>query len=131
MRPPYVSFTIRPRGRRAGAADIVDAVLRELAGGALPAGSRLPPVRVLEQQLGISKNTVQVAYDELMARGVVETREREGEHENAFVEGFYLTQKLIVGLVTLWPLLLVGALIIYLLRRRKINLHVKPQLSDR
>jgi GntR family transcriptional regulator/MocR family aminotransferase len=35
-------------------------------------------VRVLEQQLGISKTTVQVAYDELMARGVVETREREG-----------------------------------------------------
>src|SRR5690606_41334781 len=53
------------------------------------------------------------------------------ESTNAFVEGFYLTQKLIVGLVTLWPLLLVGALIIYLLRRRKINLHVKPQLSDK
>src|SRR5690349_15954165 len=77
-RPPYVSFTVLARGRRPGAADIVDAVLGELARGALPAGSRLPPVRVLEQQLGISKNTVQVAYDELMARGVVETREREG-----------------------------------------------------
>jgi GntR family transcriptional regulator/MocR family aminotransferase len=77
-RPPYVSFTVLARGRRPGAADIVDAVLGELARGALPAGSRLPPVRVLEQQLGISKNTVQVAYDELMARGAVETREREG-----------------------------------------------------
>lgn len=50
---------------------------------------------------------------------------------NSFVEGFYLTQQLIVGLVTLWPLLLVGALIIYHLRSRKINLHVKPQLSDK
>jgi DNA-binding transcriptional MocR family regulator len=77
-RPPYVSFTVVPKGRRPGASDIVDAVLGELARGALPTGTRLPPVRVLEQQLGISKNTVQVAYDELMARGAVETREREG-----------------------------------------------------
>jgi 2-aminoadipate transaminase len=77
-RPPYVSVSIRPRGRRAGAADIVDAVLGEVARGALPAGSSLPPVRALEQQLGISKTTVQVAYDELTARGVVQTREREG-----------------------------------------------------
>lgn len=74
-RPPYVSFRVE---RRSGSAGIVQAVLDELARGTLPAGSRLPPVRVLEQQLGISKNTVQVAYDELMARGVVETREREG-----------------------------------------------------
>lgn len=87
-RPPYVSFTVRARGRRPGSADIVDAVLAELARGALPAGSRLPPVRVLEQQLGISKNTVQVAYDELMARGAVETREREG----VFVASTALTQ---------------------------------------
>lgn len=78
MRPPYVSFSVRARGRRPGSGDIVESVLAELARGALPAGSRLPPVRVLEQQLGISKNTVQVAYDELMARGAVETREREG-----------------------------------------------------
>ena len=65
-------------GRRASAADIVASAVREFASGTLPPGSRLPPVRVLEKQLGISKNTVQAAYDELMARGVVETREREG-----------------------------------------------------
>jgi GntR family transcriptional regulator/MocR family aminotransferase len=69
MRAPYVSFRVEPTGRRANAADIVTSVGREIASGALPAGSRLPPVRVLEQQLGISKNTVQAAYDELMARG--------------------------------------------------------------
>ena len=46
------------------------------------------------------------------------------ETKNAFVEGFYLTQKLIVGLVTLWPILLVGGLLIYFLRRRKTSLHI-------
>jgi GntR family transcriptional regulator/MocR family aminotransferase len=79
-RPPYVSFLVRssrPDGR-IGAAEVVDSVLRELGLGRLPAGSRLPPVRVLEQELGLSKNTVQAAYDELVARGALESREREG-----------------------------------------------------
>jgi DNA-binding transcriptional MocR family regulator len=64
--------------RRATAADIVASIQREIAGGGLPAGSRLPPVRALEKQLGLSKNTAQAAYDELVARGLVEAREREG-----------------------------------------------------
>ncbi len=64
--------------RRATAADIVASVQREIASGGLPAGSRLPPVRALEKQLGLSKNTAQAAYDELVARGLVEAREREG-----------------------------------------------------
>ena len=64
--------------RRASAADIVASVQREIASGSLPAGSRLPPVRALEKQLGLSKNTAQAAYDELVARGLVESRVREG-----------------------------------------------------
>ncbi|HEX5060976.1 MAG TPA: PLP-dependent aminotransferase family protein, partial [Kofleriaceae bacterium] len=64
--------------RRATAADIVTSVQRDIESGALPAGSRLPPVRALEKQLGLSKNTAQAAYDELVARGLVEAREREG-----------------------------------------------------
>lgn len=39
--------------------------------------------------------------------------------KNAFVDGFYLIQKLIIGLTTIWPLLLIGAIIFYFLRRRK------------
>src|SRR6476646_9620176 len=77
-RAPYIGLHVTTSGRRASAADIVASVQREIASGALPAGSRLPPVRALEKQLGLSKNTAQAAYDELVARGVVETREREG-----------------------------------------------------
>lgn len=39
--------------------------------------------------------------------------------KNAFVEGFYLIQKLIVGLVTIWPLVLLGGAAFYFLRKRK------------
>ncbi len=77
-RSPYVGLHVVPSSRRATAADIVASVQREISGGALPPGSRLPPVRALEKQLGLSKNTAQAAYDELVARGLVEAREREG-----------------------------------------------------
>jgi len=77
-RAPYVGLHVVSSGRRANAADIVASVQREIASGALPAGSRLPPVRALEKQLGLSKNTAQAAYDELVARGLVAAREREG-----------------------------------------------------
>src|SRR5882672_8179286 len=77
-RSPYIGLHVTTVGRRASAADIVASVQREIASGALPSGSRLPPVRALEKQLGLSKNTAQAAYDELVARGLVEAREREG-----------------------------------------------------
>src|SRR3954471_22464741 len=77
-RAPYVGLHVATGERKATAADIVASVQREIAAGSLPAGSRLPPVRALERQLGLSKNTAQAAYDELVARGLVEAREREG-----------------------------------------------------
>ncbi|MDQ0067042.1 DUF4349 domain-containing protein [Chryseobacterium lathyri] len=44
--------------------------------------------------------------------------------KNAFVEGFYLIQKIVVGLITIWPLLLILGVIVYFLRKRKLT---KPE----
>src|SRR6476619_2018863 len=77
-RAPHVGLHVATGERKATSADIVASGQREIAVGSLPAGSRLPPVRALEKQLGLSKNTAQAAYDELVARGLVEAREREG-----------------------------------------------------
>ncbi|WP_374445591.1 DUF4349 domain-containing protein [Epilithonimonas sp.] len=39
--------------------------------------------------------------------------------KNAFVEGFYLIQQLFVLLISIWPIVLIGGLVFYFLRRRK------------
>jgi DNA-binding transcriptional MocR family regulator len=79
-RPPYVRFRVKTPnpGRPATTRDIVTTLVEDIGAGRLPSGARLPPVRALEQELGVSKNTVQAAYDELVARGLLEAREREG-----------------------------------------------------
>lgn len=46
--------------------------------GRLPAESRLPPTRSLAEQLGIGRNTVISAYDQLLAEGLVEARPGSG-----------------------------------------------------
>jgi len=48
------------------------------AGGALAAGTKLPPVRTLATDLGLAANTVARAYRELELAGLVETRGRHG-----------------------------------------------------
>ncbi len=77
---PYLSFNLSlgNSGRRPSAEQLIESIAGQLRGHSLAPGCRLPPVRVLAHQLGLSKNTVQRAYDELMARGLVESRKRVG-----------------------------------------------------
>ncbi|GIF16714.1 PLP-dependent aminotransferase family protein [Actinoplanes teichomyceticus] len=42
--------------------------------GQLPAGTRLPATRTLAKELGVSRNTVLVAYDRLLAEGYLDGR---------------------------------------------------------
>jgi hypothetical protein len=39
--------------------------------------------------------------------------------KNAFVEGFYLIQQLFVFVISIWPIVLIGGLVFYFLRRKK------------
>ncbi len=38
--------------------------------------------------------------------------------KSAFIEGYYLIQRIIVGLITVWPIILTGAVIVYFLKKR-------------
>jgi GntR family transcriptional regulator/MocR family aminotransferase len=54
------------------------ALEHEIASGALDARHPLPSSRELARELGISRNTVNTAYQELVAQGFVESRPRRG-----------------------------------------------------
>lgn len=56
-----------------------------IVGGAMPAGYRLPSTRVLSAQLGVARNTVLVAYEQLHSEGYVESRRGSGHYVAAFV----------------------------------------------
>ncbi len=54
--------------------ELLGAILR----GSAPAGSRLPSLRRLAKDLGVSRITVEAAYEALEAQGLVEARARSG-----------------------------------------------------
>jgi DNA-binding transcriptional regulator YhcF (GntR family) len=55
--------------------------------GDLAAGTRLPPVRQLADQLGLAANTVARAYRELEQAGLVQTRGRHGTFVTSHAAG--------------------------------------------
>ena len=55
----------------------------EVRTGALAAGTRIPTVRKLAEDLGLAPNTVARAYRELEADGFIETRGRNGSFVSA------------------------------------------------
>jgi DNA-binding transcriptional MocR family regulator len=57
---------------------IAAAVSRLVNAGALPAGTRLPTVRAVARQLGISPTTVSEAWRSLVKAGAIQTRGRSG-----------------------------------------------------
>ncbi|KAG1205622.1 hypothetical protein G6F35_011518 [Rhizopus arrhizus] len=60
------------------AESIFDSIRDGIGKGRLPAGSVLPPVRELAEQLGVNRNTVAAAYKRLDAAGLASTAGRRG-----------------------------------------------------
>ena len=51
------------------------------------------------------------------------------EAKNAVVNGFYLIQKIFLGLITIWPLLIIGGIAIYFFKRRKTSMNFEKSNS--
>ena len=62
---------------------IAEHIRRQVAAGCLVEGDRLPPIRRLAERLGVNRDTVSLAYEELAAGGVVEAHVGRG----TFVRG--------------------------------------------
>lgn len=54
--------------------------------GAMPAGSKVPPVRELAAQAGVNPNTMQRALQELESRGLMQTHRTAGRTVSAGAE---------------------------------------------
>ena len=73
-----MNLTVDPSSGVPPFEQVRDAIREQVDGRTLEAGSRLPPVRALADDLGLAPGTVARAYKELEALGVVETRGRAG-----------------------------------------------------
>jgi GntR family transcriptional regulator len=71
-------ITVDPRSPVPLVEQVRRALRREVAGGALPVGTPLPPVRQLAADLGVNLNTVARAYRELEREGLVTTARGRG-----------------------------------------------------
>lgn len=63
---------------------IVRQLTNAIRGGKLPRGSRLPSTRVLASMLGVSRNTVLVAYESLAADDLIRNVRGSGASVNNF-----------------------------------------------
>jgi GntR family transcriptional regulator / MocR family aminotransferase len=57
-----------------------------IVSGAVPPGTRLPSTRGLAEQLGVSRNTVVLAYQQLLDEGFLLARERSGIYPNPVMQ---------------------------------------------
>jgi GntR family transcriptional regulator/MocR family aminotransferase len=56
------------------------ALRQKILSGVLDAGSKLPSTRGLADRLGISRNTVSIAYDQLISEGYLEPSRGSGTY---------------------------------------------------
>ncbi len=71
-------IAVDPAGAAPPYEQIRDQIFTQVRSGALRAGTRLPTVRRLADDLGVAPGTVARAYRTLEADGVIETRGRAG-----------------------------------------------------
>jgi GntR family transcriptional regulator/MocR family aminotransferase len=75
-----LSFEVDPSAPISLQNQLVGQISTSITTGRLKAGTRLPGTRALSEQLGVSRNTVLLAYAGLAAEGFVETREGAGTY---------------------------------------------------
>ncbi len=74
---------LEPNGSASLQAQIREMLVSAILGGHIPGGSALPSCRKLALQLGVARNTVVLAYQQLVQEGFLLARERSGYYVNA------------------------------------------------
>src|SRR5215470_6926130 len=71
-RLPFTVISINPAGPVPLYRQLYNEFRSAILTGRLKAGNSLPPTRELANELGISRNTVMIAYDQLLSEGYTE-----------------------------------------------------------
>ena len=82
------ALTLNPDGRTPMYEQLYAAVARAIREGSLAHGEKLPSKRALCAQLGVSRATVEAAYELLLAEGYVDARPRSGYYAAEYVAPF-------------------------------------------
>lgn len=69
-----LSLLLDAKADRSLQVQIFEQIRKMILGGQLKSGMALPPSRILSDRFAISRNTVTIAYDRLVAEGYVESR---------------------------------------------------------
>ena len=75
-----IPVLLDPKSRQSLQAQIYEQIRKLILGGRLKPGTPLPASRALAGQLGVSRNTVMLAYDRLAAEGYLQMREAIGTY---------------------------------------------------
>src|SRR6186713_1997748 len=78
MKLPIPALSAMPSGRVSRWVSIANALRDAIRAQQLAAGESLPSTRVLARDLGVHRNTVMVALEQLVAEGWVESQPRRG-----------------------------------------------------
>ncbi len=70
---PTVTFMLNVHAERPLQAQLFEQIRAMIHDGQLKSGQALPATRTLSEQLGVSRNTVVLAYDRLLAEGYIES----------------------------------------------------------
>src|SRR5262245_66448969 len=73
-----LTLALEPTGRAPLFRQVYDGLRTAILAGTLPPGTRLPASRGLARELGVSRNTVLNAYEQLLAEGYLEGRAGSG-----------------------------------------------------
>ncbi|MGQ0514199.1 GntR family transcriptional regulator, partial [Bacillus sp. D-CC] len=69
---------LNPKSKIALYVQLYEYIKKEIKDGTIPAFTKLPAKRKLASYLQVSKNTVEAAYEQLLAEGYIESASRKG-----------------------------------------------------
>ncbi len=73
-----MNYTIVPQSDTPIYKQVAEAILRDIKSRTLPAGTKLPTVRELAEEMGLSQGTIKHAYDHLETLGAIEMTQGKG-----------------------------------------------------